>query len=419
MDIKRICQLVEDRKEELFELLSSLVKINSENFMTHGNEKELAEHVNKLCLELGLESELYTPMELPDFENHPDYVPGRALENRPNVTARWKGKEDIDELMLMGHLDTVPIGDVANWNKDPLSGEISDGKIWGRGACDDKYALATALFIIKLLKDEGFEPKRNLLFSAYCDEEYGGSHGALASALRFPANRVVNMDGRQEQIWNCASGGQEAKYFFHAKDTVDSAGVVAAGIPVALEVMKTFAKRREEELEANPYYKGTRIPKTSLRYMGIKAGNAGMDLGRGELLFTYYTDKTKEEIYAEFEELEAVMAEKLLPLGIIGDKFVPHTRFFHYTHTAPDSEAILDFSDAMNEALGKRPVVCGSCLSDLSVIGKFGGKCAFAYGGGRDFSLPGGAHQPNEFIECDRLVEFVKTIAAYVVKVLA
>ena len=64
------------------------------------------------------------------------------------------------------------------------------------------------------------------------------------------------------------------------------------------------------------------------------------------------------------------------------------------------------------------PNVCGSCLSDLSVIGKFGGKCAFAYGGGRDFSLPGGAHQPNEFIECDKLVDFAKTVAAYVVKVL-
>lgn len=418
MEIKRICELIEARKEELFELLSSLVKINSENFMTHGNEKELAEHVHKLCSELGLESEIYTPMELENFEDHPDYVPGRNLENRPNVTARWRGKEDIDELMIMGHLDTVPIGDVANWNKNPLSGEISDGKIWGRGACDDKYALATALFIIKLLKEEGFEPKRNLLFSAYCDEEYGGSHGALASALRFPANRVVNMDGRQEEIWNCASGGQEAKYFFHAKDTVDSAGVVAKGISVVLEEMENFKKVREEELEANPYYHGTKIPRTCLRYMGIKAGDKGMDLGRGEALFTYYTDKTREEIYAEFEELEKVLAEKLLPLGIIGDKFVPHTRFFHYTHCDPKSDAILDFSDAMCEALGKRPKVCGSCLSDLSVIGKFGGKCAFAYGAGRDFSLPGGAHQPNEYIECDKLVEFVKTIAAYVVKVL-
>ena len=419
MDIKKICAIIDERKDELFGLLSSLIKINSENFTTSGNEKELAEVIHKMCIELGLESEIYSPIELDGFENHPDYLPGRHLENRYNVTARWKGASDEDELMIMGHLDTVPIGNIENWKKDPLSGEIKDGKIWGRGACDDKYALATALFIIKLLKDEGFEPKKNLLFSAYCDEEFGGSHGALASALRYPAKRVVNMDGRQEQIWNCASGGQEAKYHFYTKNTADSAFYAAEGIPVALEVMKTFAAKRRAELEANPYYSGTSIPTPSLRYMGVKAGNAGMDLGTGELHFTYYTDKTESEIYAEFAELEKVMNEKLEPLGLVGGKFVPHTRFFHYTECKPDSKAIIDFSDAMNEAIGKRPIVCGSCLSDLSVIGKFGGENAFAYGGGRDFSLPGGAHQPNEYIECDRFVEFVKTIAAYVLKVLS
>ena len=419
MNIQKICALIDERKEELFSLLSDLVKINSENFTTHGNEKELAETVYKMCLALGLESEIYSPLELEGFESHPDYLPGRKLENRPNVTARWKGSENVDELMIMGHLDTVPIGDRENWEKDPLSGEISDGKIWGRGACDDKYALATALFIIKLLKEERFTPKKNLLFSAYCDEEFGGSHGALASALRYPATTVVNLDGRQEQIWNCASGGQEAKYHFYTEKTADSAIYAAQGISVALEVMKSFAEKRCTELEANPYYKGTSIPKTSLRYMGVKAGNAGMDLGKGELHFTYYTDKTEREIYAEFAELEKVMNEKLAPLGLVGGKFVPHTRFFHYTHCKPDSKAITDFSDAMNEAIGKRPTVCGSCLSDLSVIGKFGGQNAFAYGGGRDFSMPGGAHQPNEYIECDKLVEFTKTIAAYIVKTLA
>ena len=87
--------------------------------------------------------------------------------------------------------------------------------------------------------------------------------------------------------------------------------------------------------------------------------------------------------------------------------------------TDPDAPAIIDFCDSMEEAIGERPAICGSCLSDLSVIGKFGGECAFAYGGGRDFTLPGGAHQPNEYIECDKFVDFVKTIAAYVVKVLA
>lgn len=419
MEIKRICELIDERREELFELLSSLVKINSENFITHGNEKEIAEHVHKLCCDLGLDSEVYRPIDLPDFENHPDYMEGRGLEERYNVIARWQGEENVDELMLMGHLDTVPFGDMANWSFEPLSGEIRDGKIWGRGACDDKYALATALFIIKILKDEGFTPKRNLIFSAYGDEEFGGSHGALAASLKSPANRVVNMDGRQNEIWNCASGGQEAKYFFHTKETANSAAYAAAGIPVVLEVMEEFKSRREKELSENRFYNGTNIPKTSLRYMGVRAGNAGMDLGRGEIHFTYYTDKSREYIYGEeFPMFEKILAERLLPLGLIGDGFKPNTRFFHYVTCEPDSAAVVDFCDAMEEALGHRPNVCGSCLSDLSVIGKFGGECAFAYGGGRDFSLPGGAHQPNEFIECDKLVDFAKTIAAYVVKVL-
>jgi acetylornithine deacetylase/succinyl-diaminopimelate desuccinylase-like protein len=62
--------------------------------------------------------------------------------------------------------------------------------------------------------------------------------------------------------------------------------------------------------------------------------------------------------------------------------------------------------------------VCGSCLSDLSVISKYGSSKAFAYGCGRDFSKKGGAHQPNEFMECDSLLRYAKTIAAYVVRVL-
>ena len=50
--------------------------------------------------------------------------------------------------MIMGHSDTVQTGDPANWEFDPFCGLIKDGKIFGRGSVDDKYALATALFII-------------------------------------------------------------------------------------------------------------------------------------------------------------------------------------------------------------------------------------------------------------------------------
>ena len=417
MDTKRICSLIEERKEELFELLGSLVRINSENFSTGGNEEECVKYIDKLCRELGLESDVYSPMELPGFSEHPDYIAGHNLENRPNVVARWQGEENVDELMLMAHTDTVVIGDLENWEMDPLSGEVRDGKIFGRGACDDKYAIAAALFIIKLLKEEGFVPKKNLLFAGYCDEERGGSHGAMAAVMKYPCKRIVSMDGR-DQIWHCGSGGGELKYLFHTKDTVDSALAAAKALPTVLEVVETFADARKKELEANPYYAGTIIPQTSLRYMGVRAGNHGADLGKGEVHFVFYTDKTKDEIYAELHEIEAILTERLAPLGIVGDGFVPETRFFHYVHTEPDSEDIKNMLEASRDVRGIEPIVCGSCLSDLSVISKYGSNRAFAFGAGRDFSQKGGAHQPNEYIECDKLVEYTKIIAAYVIRTL-
>ena len=128
--------------------------------------------------------------------------------------------------------------------------------------------------------------------------------------------------------------------------------------------------------------------------------------------------KTKEEIYTEFAELDKELQKRLAPMGIISDGFKPHTRFFHYVSCQPDSENIQLMLEASREATGTEPLVCGSCLSDLSVISKYGSSNAYAFGCGRDFSKDGGAHQPNEFIECDKFVEYTKTIGAYVLKVL-
>lgn len=57
---------------------------------------------------------------------------------------------------------------------------------------------------------------------------------------------------------------------------------------------------------ANRLYKGTIIPGTSVRYMGIRVENNDMDLGMGGGYFVFYTDKTKEKIYTEFAEMENI-----------------------------------------------------------------------------------------------------------------
>lgn len=419
MKIYELCDLIEKRQDELFDLLSSLIKINSESFGEYGNEEECAKYIRDLCKKLNLETDMYSPMDIEGFDKHPDYLPGRNLENRYNVVARYRGTENEDELMLMAHSDTVRIGDVNNWSTDPLSGEIIDGKIYGRGACDDKYAIAAALFIMKLLKENNFVPKKNLLFAAYSDEEYGGSHGAMAAVMKYPAKRIVSMDGIDGQIWHCASGGQEVKYFFHTKDTADSAKNTARAISVIVDTIEeTFAANRCKEMSENRFYKGTIIPETSLRYMGARAGNNGNDLDKGEVHFVFYTDKDQEAIYSEFAEVEKTLKEKLEPLGIIGDGFRPETRFFHYVFCEPDSKDVKLMVEAAKESVGEDILVCGSCLSDLSVISKYGSSRAYGFGAGRDFSQEGGAHQPNEFIECDRLLKYTKIIATYILKTL-
>ena len=415
---KLICKIIEERKDELFSLLSELIKINSENFAYYGNEEECARYVKKYCDDLGIPADMFSPLELESFENHPDYWPGRALENRPSVVATLPGCEDKNGLMLMAHIDTVEIGDPANWSVPPLSGEIKDGRIYGRGASDDKYGVAAALFIMKILKEAGLVPKQNLLFSAYSDEEAGGSHGALSSVLKYPCDHILNMDGEHDQVWHCATGGQEVKYLYHTENVVDSSELCARAIPVVMDILKEFKQNRFAELSNNKYYNGTVIPESSMLYMGIRAGSNGTDLNRGEIHFIYYTDKTEREIYSEFAALEKKLFEALKPLGIVGDGFVPYTRFFHYVFCEPDAPDIQKLLSAAREVTGKEPIVCGSCLSDLSVISKYGNSNAFTFGVARTFLEEGGAHQPDEFIECDKLLEFTKTVAVYILNML-
>ena len=134
----------------------------------------------------------------------------------------------------------------------------------------------------------------------------------------------------------------------------------------------------------------------------------------GKYYLTYASEWPEKIAYAVADHIGGPYT----PMGIISDGFKPHTRFFHYVSCQPDSENIQLMLEASLEATGAAPIVCGSCLSDLSVISKYGSSRAFAFGAGRDFSKAGGAHQPNEYIECDKLIAYAKTIATYVLKVL-
>jgi acetylornithine deacetylase len=93
---------------------------------------------------------------------------------------------DLDPaLVLCGHTDVVPPGDLSAWSdRDPFSLDIDgDGRAWGRGACDMKAGLAAVIGAVAALASSGVPTRRGLAVHCVSAEEDGGA-GAFATLLR-------------------------------------------------------------------------------------------------------------------------------------------------------------------------------------------------------------------------------------------
>lgn len=95
-----------------------------------------------------------------------------VLPGRYNIRAKIKGDIDDPALVYICHMDTVTIGD--GWTADPFGGEMKEGKIYGRGACDMKSGLACALLAFSAIAREaaaGKIPRHSFVFIGTVDEE--------------------------------------------------------------------------------------------------------------------------------------------------------------------------------------------------------------------------------------------------------
>ncbi|MCL1599718.1 MAG: M20/M25/M40 family metallo-hydrolase [Actinomycetia bacterium] len=100
----------------------------------------------------------------------------------------WEGTDrDADPLLLMAHMDVVPIepGTENGWDVEPFAGKVVDGYLWGRGTIDDKGPLIAIMEATEHLIQVGFQPRRTVMISFGHDEEIGGTQGArrVADAL--------------------------------------------------------------------------------------------------------------------------------------------------------------------------------------------------------------------------------------------
>lgn len=96
-----------------------------------------------------------------------------SMEGRPNLLG-YLG-EGHPVIAIVCHMDVVPAGE--GWNSNPFSPEVRDGRIWGRGAVDNKGPFAACWAAVKALKQLGFPRKGTLVLGAVADEETGSDCG--------------------------------------------------------------------------------------------------------------------------------------------------------------------------------------------------------------------------------------------------
>lgn len=146
-----ILNKINDMRDGIVEFHQQIVRIPSEN--PPAKYKEISRFVENKFKEIGLNTET----------------------KRNNVIGTY-GKTDTPSLILYGHMDTVPASE--GWTRDPFGGEIIDGKIYGRGACDDKACVTAEIFAIKALIDSNIDINGKLTVISVVDEETLGFNGA-------------------------------------------------------------------------------------------------------------------------------------------------------------------------------------------------------------------------------------------------
>ncbi|SEO74908.1 succinyl-diaminopimelate desuccinylase [Amphibacillus marinus] len=183
---------IEQRKDDLVDLCSQLIRIPSEN--PPGDSTHITTFIDDYLKQVGTVNHWY-----------------ESTDKMYNLVSTI-GNTDGKHLIFCGHSDVVPAGDRSKWDFDPNSGEVVDGWLLGRGASDMKAGLGGLIFTFALLKELEIDLPGQLTLAVVPDEETGGEFGVPwllenglimgdGSLIAEPSSRYNPTIGQKGSFW--------------------------------------------------------------------------------------------------------------------------------------------------------------------------------------------------------------------------
>ena len=349
---------------------------------------------------------------------------------RINVIARHEGSGKGPCVHFNGHLDVVQTG--AGWTEDPFAANVRDGKIFGRGACDMKGGLASAVIAVEALIDSGLELPGAIEISGTVDEESGGFGGVAYLAERgwFSKPRVDHVIIPEPHSIDRVCIGHRGVWWAE----IETLGRIAHGsMPFlgdsAIRHMSAVLDSFERELYPALATRHSEMPVVPdgarQSTLNINSIHGGEKEGFSGLPSPCVADSCRMVIDRRFlieESLPAVKSEvKNLLDGLSMER--PGFRYsirdmFSVEPTMADRNGPVTTAlvSAIERLLGKRAgIICSPGTYDQKHVDRIGRlKDCVAYGPG----IVDLAHQPNEWVGITDMVEAAKIMAVATIDLL-
>jgi acetylornithine deacetylase len=256
---KKINEWLSLHRKPGIRLLQRLVQERSITGQESSSQAIIIEKLRGLDLQIDIWEPNYSKLQ-----HHPYFVSPRvAFTGSSNVVGIKKGSGGGKSILLNGHIDVVPEGDVTQWNYEPYGAEVVDGKMYGRGTTDMKGGSVALLLAIEAVSALNIPLKGDIIFQSVIEEESGGA-GSLAAILRgYKADIAIIPEPTSMKIFP----KQQGSMWFRLTVTGKSAhgGTRYEGVSAIEKSMIVMEKVQELEKTRNariidPLYKSVPIP---------------------------------------------------------------------------------------------------------------------------------------------------------------